>query len=346
MASNSSFQNSAYLPSSLIMQMEVLAMSQATRLRLFLKRSLLSKLSFTSTATSKATPGPLCPPWLLRLVRSSPSRLPPQQPPVLNALAYLQHQNQLRSFCSKPTSEKETTKTITNTKVNFSLSDSDSDSDLDSEDSKNKEIDKTKLPPPYDPFNKKPVIEEPDDPNNLQLIFHKMRSEGLLNSAVKMFDALSKDGLTHEALELFSQIKNKGHMPDVVAYTAVIEAYANAGGQSKEALKAFMRMLAAGVAPNAYTYTVLIKGLAGDGKLADANKYVLEMMGKGMRPNAGTYSTVFEAYAKAQKVDEAKLLLQQMKGKGFVPEEKAVREVLNNKRGQVFRTVINILFDK
>ncbi|KAF2300321.1 hypothetical protein GH714_011943 [Hevea brasiliensis] len=128
-----------------------------------------------------------------------------------------------------------------------------------------------------------------------------MRSEGLINNAVKMFDALSKDGLTHEALELFSQIKDKGHMPDVVAHTAVVEAYANAG-QSKEALK-------------------------------------------GMRPNAATYTAVFEAYAKEQKEDQAREFLQQMKQKGFVPDEKAVREVLD-KRGQVFRTVVNILFNK
>ncbi|XP_050231515.2 pentatricopeptide repeat-containing protein At4g38150-like [Mercurialis annua] len=262
------------------------------------------------------------------LFKFSSSKLP---------LTFLQ-QHFLRSFCThnKPT---------INTKVNFSPSHSDSDSDTENDFIK-KEIDKSQLPPPYNPFDKKPIPENSDDPNNLQLIFHKMRSEGLQNNAVKMFDALSKDGLTHEALQLFSHIKNKGHMPDVVAYTAVIEAYANAGGQSKEALKAFMKMLAVGVAPNAYTYTVLIKGLAGDGKLSDSSKYLLKMMGKGMRPNAGTYGAVFEAYAKAEKVEEAKFLLQQMRGKGFVADEKAVREVLSNKRGQVFRTVINILFDK
>ncbi|XVE60824.1 hypothetical protein DITRI_Ditri05aG0157700 [Diplodiscus trichospermus] len=174
-----------------------------------------------------------------------------------------------------------------------------------------------------------------------------MRSDGLMTNAVKMFDALSKDGLTHEALELFSQFKDKGQMPDVVAHTAVIEAYANAG-QCKEALKSFMRMLASGVAPNAYTYTVLIKGLAtGDAKyLVDAKMYLMEMIGKGMRPNAGTYTAVFEAFARMEKVDEAKEFLGQMKEKGFEPDEKDVKEVLSSKRGPVFRSVMNILFDK
>lgn len=176
-----------------------------------------------------------------------------------------------------------------------------------------------------------------------------MRSgNGLFNHAVKMFDALSKDGLTHEALELFGQIKDKGQMPDVVAHTAILEAYANAG-QPKEAVKVYMRMLASGVSPNPYTYAVLIKGLAAsaDAKFVkESIKYVLEMMDKGMRPNAVTYTSVFEALLKDERMDEAANLLQQMKGKGFVPDEKAVREALASKRGYVFRNVINLLFGK
>ncbi|XP_027367182.1 pentatricopeptide repeat-containing protein At4g38150-like [Abrus precatorius] len=238
------------------------------------------------------------------------------------------------------------TKKPIDTKVNFSLSDSDSESDDDTQEETDKN-NNTKLPPPYDPFSKKPAIEEPKDPKDLQEIFHNMRSgDGLFNHAVKMFDALSKEGLTHEALELFGQIKDKGQMPDVVAHTAILEAYANAG-QPKEVLKVYMRMLASGVSPNFYTYSVLIKGLTSDAKFQrDANKFLLEMMDKGMRPNAQTYTSVFEALAREEKQDEATRLLEQMKAKGFIPDEKAVREVLNNKRGPVFRTVINIIFGK
>ncbi|XP_061371000.1 pentatricopeptide repeat-containing protein At4g38150-like [Gastrolobium bilobum] len=238
------------------------------------------------------------------------------------------------------------TKKSIDTKVNFSLSDSETD-----DENTPKEIDKNKKlpPPPYDPFSKKPAIEEPNDPKDLQEIFHNMRGgDGLFNHAVKMFDALSKEGLTHEALELFRQIKDKGQMPDVVAHTAILEAYANAR-QPKEVLKVYMRMLASGVSPNAYTYAVLIKGLAtaSDAKfLRDANKFVLEMMDKGMRPNAETYTSLFEALVREEKLDEAAQLLEQMKAKGFVPDEQAVREVLKNKRGLLFRTVFNILFGK
>ncbi|KAF5175164.1 Pentatricopeptide repeat-containing protein [Thalictrum thalictroides] len=239
----------------------------------------------------------------------------------------------------------------TNSTKTFAFSDSeeeveDDDDDKEAKKKKNSnQLDKLKLPPPYDPFNKKPIIEEPKDPKDLQEIFHKMRTEGLMNNAIKMFDALSKDGLTHEAMKLFSIIKDKGNMPDVVAHTAVIEAYANAGGHSKEALKVFLRMLSSGVKPNAYTYTVLIKGLSKDGKLKDVKKYVLEMMDKGIKPNAGTYTSVFEAFAREDKAEDGRELLEQMKAKGFVPDEKVVRDHLSQ-RGQVFRTVLSMLFNK
>jgi len=255
-------------------------------------------------------------------------------PPVSNSHALHRH------FSS--------TKNPVDTKLNFSLSDSDSESD-DQISNTNKETVKTNgaVPPPYDPFSKKPVIEDPKDPKDLQQIFHDMRSgDGLFNHAVKMFDALSKEGLTHEALELFGQIKDKGQMPDVVAHTAILEAYANAA-QPKEALKVYMRMLTSGVLPNAYTYAVLITALAADAKFVkDANKYLLEMIDKGMKPNAKTYTSVFEGLLKEERIDEATRLLEQMKSKGLVPDEKAVREVLSNKRGPVFRNLMNVLFGK
>ncbi|KDP43919.1 hypothetical protein JCGZ_20929 [Jatropha curcas] len=310
-------------------------MAQLTQLRVFFKQALLFQSPSIAFTTTRVTQNSLLPPLLLH--SNAPPLLSQRQKPFN------------RLFCSGTATDENGEKKTKpmNTKVNFSLSDSDSESDHEGDRKRsNHEIDRTKLPPPYDPFDKKPAIEEPEDPKDLQSVFHKMRAGGLMNNAVKMFDALSKDGLTHEALQLFSEIKDKGHMPEVIAHTAVIEAYANAGGQSKEAHKVFLRMLANGIAPNAYTYTVLIKGLSNDGKLVDAKKYLLEMMGKGMRPNAGTYTAVFEAFAKEEKVEEAKELLKQMKERGFVPDEKAVKEVVSNKRGQVFRTVINVLFNK
>ncbi|XP_019179328.1 PREDICTED: pentatricopeptide repeat-containing protein At4g38150-like [Ipomoea nil] len=241
-----------------------------------------------------------------------------------------------------------------NTLVNFSLSDSEDDSDSSEEinqkaPAKAAAAGKSKLPPPYDPFSKKAVIEEPDDPKNLQDVFHKMRADGMINNAVKMFDGLSRDGLTHEALELFSVIKDKSEMPDVVAHTAVIEAYCDAG-QPKEAHRVYQRMLVSGVLPNAYTYSVLIKSLAtsGDPKLVkEAKKYVTEMVEKrGMKPNAATLVRSFEGLVEVGMEEEGRELVEMVKKKGIVPEEGKVKEVLKNKRGPVYRTLMSILYGK
>ncbi|EAZ36767.1 hypothetical protein OsJ_21103 [Oryza sativa Japonica Group] len=182
------------------------------------------------------------------------------------------------------------------------------------------------LPLPYDPFSKKPAVMEPSDPTNLQEVFHRMRTEGLTDYAIKMFDGLSKDGLTHEALELFAIIKDKGAMPDVVAHTAVLEAYANAGpAHWRDVVRTYDRMLASGVTPNAYTLAVLVKGLAASDRFMEAGKYIVEMLDRGMRPNAATYLAVFEAYVRMEKVEEGRVLLETMKSKGFTPSEEAVR---------------------
>ncbi|XP_062181511.1 pentatricopeptide repeat-containing protein At4g38150-like [Phragmites australis] len=233
----------------------------------------------------------------------------------------------------------------TNSLVAFNWSDAD-DADNSSAPPPPSTAKNPELPPPYDPFSKKPALAEPSDPTNLQEIFHRMRTEGLTDYAIKMFDGLSKDGLTHEALALFAIIKDKGAMPDIVAHTAVLEAYVNAGpAHWRDAVRTYDRMLASGVTPNAYTLAVLVRGLSASDRCAEAGKYLVEMLDRRMRPNVATYLAAFEAYVRAEKVEEGKALLETMKGKGFAPDEEAVRGG-TVKRGHVFRGVMNLLFGK
>lgn len=166
-----------------------------------------------------------------------------------------------------------------------------------------------------------------------------------MSSAAKMFDGLSRNGLTHEALELFAQIKDKGEMPDVIAHTAVMEAYADAG-QAKEAHKVYLRMLRSGVLPNAYTYGVILRSLAGSGdkKMVEAGgKYVGEMVGRGMRPNAGTVVAVVEGMVRAGMEAEGREMVARLKEKGVAVEEEEAREILKGRRGGVYGVVMDVL---
>eukprot|EP00252_Welwitschia_mirabilis_P006306 TRINITY_DN17160_c0_g1_i1.p1 TRINITY_DN17160_c0_g1~~TRINITY_DN17160_c0_g1_i1.p1 ORF type:complete len:174 (+),score=34.77 TRINITY_DN17160_c0_g1_i1:441-962(+) len=169
-----------------------------------------------------------------------------------------------------------------------------------------------------------------------------MREDGLVQAAAKMCDGLSQDGLTHEAMQLFAHMKDKGNMPDVVAHTAVVEAYSKAG-KPREALKVFLRMLASGVKPNSYSYSVLIQGLCRGGMLQEAAKYTLEMLDNKMKPNAGIYVTLVDSYLRAGKEADIRELLGKMRGKGFVADDKAARQYMQ-KIKRFNRPVMDVLF--
>ncbi|OMP09075.1 hypothetical protein COLO4_05836 [Corchorus olitorius] len=150
------------------------------------------------------------------------------------------------------------TKKIINSKlVNFSGL---SDSDFEEEEQGFPNIGirhiQTPSSPPYDLFNKQPVIEEPQlqDPKNLQQVFHNMG------------------------------------MP----LRSVIEAYANAG-HYKDGLRSLMRMLASGkylmemigkgITPNAGTYTAVLEAFVREEKVDDANEFLQQMKAKGFVPD-------------------------------------------------------------
>ncbi|GLJ19177.1 hypothetical protein SUGI_0344430 [Cryptomeria japonica] len=230
--------------------------------------------------------------------------------------------------------------------------DSEPDEDEEEEERKKKEAaaaaaaakpkDASQIKPFYDPFNKKPAIEEPEDPTNLPEIFHKMKEDNFVQQAAKMFDALSQDGYMAEAMSLFGVMKDNSKMPDVVSHTAIIEAYCKAG-RIKEGLKSYMRMQASGVRPNSYTYTVLIQGLCQAKMLEDAGKYTLEMLSNGWNPNAAVYVTVVDSYLRAKKENELQQLLVKLKDKGFVADDKEARKHMK-KMGRFNRGVMDALF--
>ncbi|KAK1295320.1 hypothetical protein QJS10_CPA16g01825 [Acorus calamus] len=265
---------------------------------------------------------------------------------------------QIQQQCSIPTTTTTITQwrrlfssqsKFTNTTTSFDWS---SDEDDNNEETKRnpKVVDKSKLP-----LSKKKHDDDgggglEEEPSELQEALHKATTmEGLKSHVVKMLDGLCiDDGLIHEALKLISFMKDNqlNIMPDVVVHTAVVEAFSNYPGHSKQALRSYKRMLASGVLPNAYTYSVLIRGLARDGKLAEARKYVLEMMGRGMRPNAGTYGAVLEAFVREGKEDEGRALLEEMKSKGFVLEEKSERLQRMREQFPVFRDAVMRIFSR
>lgn len=183
-----------------------------------------------------------------------------------------------------------------------------------------------------------------NSPEDADQIFQKMKETGLVPNAVAMLDGLSKDGLVQEAMKLFGEMREKGNIPEVIVYTAVVEGFCRAK-KLDDAKRIFKKMKDNGVVPNAFSYCVLIQGLCKDKKLEEAVDYSLEMLDQGWRPNVATFVSIIDGFCKELRSDEAKTVINQFKEKGFIVDEKAVREYMD-KKGPFFPSVWEVMFGK
>lgn len=148
--------------------------------------------------------------------------------------------------------------------------------------------------------------------------------EALISSTMKMVEGLLRDGFVNVGLEIGAKIEETNEVPRVVADTAVIEHYVNAGGnRTKDALRVFKHMSVCGVEPNAYTYSIIIKALAAadlnrnPNYIRYAKKYFVEMLERGMQPNEETFCAVLEGIGRGENKPEAEEFVENVKAKGF-----------------------------
>ncbi|CAA0842208.1 Pentatricopeptide repeat-containing protein [Striga hermonthica] len=167
-------------------------------------------------------------------------------------------------------------------------------------------------------------------PEDADEIFKKMKETGLIPNAVSMLDGLCKDGLVQEAMKLFGSMREKGTIPEVVVYTAVVEGFCKAQ-KFEDAVRIFRKMQGNGVDPNAFSYQVLIRGLCGGKKLEDARSFVIEMLEAGHAPNIATFTGLVDVYCREKGLEDARDVIGAIRLKGFVVEEKAVRDYLDKK---------------
>lgn len=170
-------------------------------------------------------------------------------------------------------------------------------------------------------------------PQNADEIFRKMKESGLIPNAVAMLDGLCKDGLVQEAMKLFGLMREKGTIPEVVIYTAVVEGFCKAR-QLDDAVRIFRKMQNNGISPNAFSYTVLIRGMYKGNRLDIAVDFCVEMLEAGHSPNVATLVDLIHEFCKEKGVEEAKNVIVTLKQKGLFVDDKAVREYLDKKGPQ------------
>ncbi|KAJ4963713.1 hypothetical protein NE237_023652 [Protea cynaroides] len=174
-------------------------------------------------------------------------------------------------------------------------------------------------------------------PEDADEIFKKMKETGLIPNAVAMLDGLCKDGLIQEAMKLFGLMREKGTIPEVVIYTAVVEGFCKAH-KLDDAKRIFRKMQNNGISPNAFSYGVLVQGLCKGGNLEDAVEFCVEMLEDGHSPNVATFAGLVDGICKEKGLEEAGNVIGRLREKGFFVDEKAVREYLE-KRGP-FSTMV------
>ena len=167
-------------------------------------------------------------------------------------------------------------------------------------------------------------------PQDADEIFKKMKETGLIPNAVAMLDGLCKDGLVQEALKLFGLMREKGTIPEIVIYTAVVEGYTKAH-KADDAKRIFRKMQSSGISPNAFSYTVLIQGLYKCNRLHDAFEFCVEMLEAGHSPNVTAFVGLVDGFCNEKGVEEAKSAIKTLTEKGFVVNEKAVGQFLDKK---------------
>lgn len=175
----------------------------------------------------------------------------------------------------------------------------------------------------------------PAPPEDAEQIFKQMKETGLIPNAVAMLDGLCKDGLVQQAMDLFRTMREKGNIPEVVVYTAVVEGFCKAH-KVDDANRIFRKMQSLGIVPNAFSYTVIVQGMYNCGRVEDAVEYCEEMIDAGHSPNVATFVGLVNEICSREKknqrgVEAAKDVVNRLTQKGLVINEKSVSQFLDKK---------------
>ncbi|KAM7280492.1 hypothetical protein ACFE04_007626 [Oxalis oulophora] len=106
-------------------------------------------------------------------------------------------------------------------------------------------------------------------------------------------------------------------LPDLVSYTALINALCKAGNV-KEAHQLFHNMVHRKLIPDTFSYNTLISGYCKEGRIREARSLLHEMMANGTAPDDFTCKIFVETYGKLGNLVSAVNLLVELKKFGVV----------------------------
>ncbi|XP_018829073.2 LOW QUALITY PROTEIN: pentatricopeptide repeat-containing protein At4g38150-like [Juglans regia] len=171
-------------------------------------------------------------------------------------------------------------------------------------------------------------------PQDADEIFKKLKETGLNPNAVAMLDGLCKDGLVQEAMKFFGLMREKGTIPKVVIYAAIVEGFCKAHKfDDARPKRIFKKMQNNGISPNAFSYSVLtrIQGVYQFEELEDAFAFCVEMLEAGHSPYVPTFLGLVARLCLQKGVEEARTVIATLTQKDFFINRKAIKEYMEKK---------------
>uniref|UniRef100_A0ACD5TPH7 Uncharacterized protein n=1 Tax=Avena sativa TaxID=4498 RepID=A0ACD5TPH7_AVESA len=117
------------------------------------------------------------------------------------------------------------------------------------------------------------------------------------NAIIAMYAALGDVGAAGAAFASLPE-------PDVVAWTGLVGAYANAG-ELDEAFELFESMQASGVQPDVISWNTLVSGFARNGEIGAALDLFDEMRLRGVKPRVSSWNCIISGCVQNARYDEA-----------------------------------------
>lgn len=121
-----------------------------------------------------------------------------------------------------------------------------------------------------------------------------------------------------DASNFLAVMVDKGFLPDMVVYSAVINEWLKIG-EVDYALKIFKGISGNTRCPDVVTYNTIINGLCKAKRVSEANDFYQEMIQKCLVPSIVTYNLLIDAYCKNGDIEIAVELFKIMSEKGRNP---------------------------
>ncbi|KAJ1694639.1 hypothetical protein LUZ63_011337 [Rhynchospora breviuscula] len=165
-------------------------------------------------------------------------------------------------------------------------------------------------------------------------VIHGFCKTGQLTEALSVFDEMKRQkglcgvGEMDGVWGLFGDLIKRGHLPDVVLYSRIIDRSVK-DLDMDEAFSLYDMMLEERIQPNKFTYSSLINGVCRKGAVPIALELFDEMRSEGVVPDRKVYTSLIAVFCRAKNLKGALQLVREMERRGVLPDAFVYTSLIN-----------------